>query len=314
MNKPLQQSILKTLAYFDTFEYPLIANEVHRWLFKPDGVYSISAVNHELDILKQQNKIQQQQGFYFFDGKSSNIDKRLDAYLLVKQKMNIAKKAARIIRHIPFVQALFVCNTVAGATPSQESDIDVLIVIDDTHLWVSRFLVTLFLAFFRLRRTKNNVHNKICLSFYITKSASNFETIQIINNDIYLAYWVDQLIPIYDNNNYLLEIYKKNKWLHKKLPHALTDQMIHSNWKIDQTIFSKIIKKTGEILIMLTGGYLEKILKKIQKKKMDKNVGSLQYKDDSRVIINDNMLKFHENDRRIYFKKRWIDRCNELGI
>ena len=47
---------------------------------------------------------------------------------------------------------------------------------------------------------------------------------------------------------------------------------------------------------------------------MDKNVGSLQYKDDSRVIINDNMLKFHENDRRIYFKKRWIDRCNELGI
>ena len=70
-------------------------------------------------LLISQDVLQKDKGFYIFGNRNEIIEKRLDAYLLVKQKMNIAKRAARLIRFVPFVSALFVCNTVAGAVPSR---------------------------------------------------------------------------------------------------------------------------------------------------------------------------------------------------
>lgn len=314
MNKALQRTILLTLAYFDTFDYPLTLVEIHRWLWKPDGKYNIQEVDINLRHLLYKQKIFTQDGFYFFENRKEIVNKRQDAVLLVNQKIKIAKKAARILTCIPFVHAMFVCNTVAGSIPSKKSDIDVLIVINDNHLWVTRLLITLLLSIFKLKRTKHNIHNKICLSFYITKSNSNFAELQLSKPDIYLAYWIDQLVPIYDDSNYLKKLFLDNMWVHKKLPNALNLPRLHSNWVVSNNISSQVIRFIISLPLLFFSSYQERFAKYIQKIKMDKNTNSLQDEPDSRVIVSDTMLKFHENDRRNLFKQRWQDRCNELDI
>jgi len=314
MNKELQQSIKQTLAYFDTFDYPLTFVEIHKWLWKPDGIYTIEQVYTEVCLLKNNNTIYTLDGFYFFKEREEIVEKRQSAVLLVKQKIAIAKRASRIVRFVPFVTALFVCNTVAGSIPSQYSDIDVLIVTKDKHIWVCRFLITVLLFLFRLRRTTTKIDNKICLSFYITQSAIDFNGIQLTKPDIYLAYWIDQLIPLYDPTNFLTKIYLKNTWVHKKIPNGFVPPMLHSDWIVKDTVVSASIRWMISIPFVLFGIFVENIFKKIQKRKMIKNIGSIQHEPDSRVIISDTMLKFHENDRRIFFKQRWIKRCKELGL
>ncbi len=314
MNKALQKTILSTLAYFDTFDYPLTLVEIHRWLWKPDGNYDIEDVYQSIDSLKYKQKILEHNGFYYFEKRKEIINKRQDAVLLVNKKIDIAKKAAHIIKYIPFVHAMFVCNTVAGSIPSEESDIDVLIVIKDDHLWVTRILITVLLSLFKLKRTKNKVHNKICLSFYITYNNSNFAELEISKPDIYLAYWIDQLVPIYDDNNYLELLFNDNTWVHKKLPNALILPKLHSDWVVSGNFFSRLIRFVISLPLLFFSTKQENIARYIQKKKMNANTNSLQDEPDSRVIVCDTMLKFHENDRRILFKRRWLDRCKDLKI
>ena len=50
----------------------------------------------------------------------------------------------------------------------------------------------------------------------------------------------------------------------------------------------------GVLFYGRVGDWLEKIAKKMQLKKMAKNTESLAKENDSRVIISDTMLKFHE--------------------
>ena len=38
---------------------------------------------------------------------------------------------------------------------------------------------------------------------------------------------------------------------------------------------------------------------------MKTNVGSVQNEENTHVIVSDAMLKFHENDRRAYFRDLW---------
>jgi hypothetical protein len=57
---------------------------------------------------------------------------------------------------------------------------------------------------------------------------------------------------------------------------------------------------------------LEKIAKKIQWWKISPHVKEMAALGDNRVVINDAMLKFHENDRREEFKKKFNDKISEF--
>ena len=317
MNENLENSIRKTLAYFDIFDHPLTKEELFCRLNSHNKKNNIGFVDFILKLKKIKNKkdeciFEYKNGYYFLPGREEIIDSRQRTIRLLERKMKIAKRGVRKLRYVPFIRGIFICNTVASASTTDNSDIDVFIVVKKNRIWLSRLLITLVLNFFDLRRTKKKIKDKICLSFYVADNNLNLSNICIEQPDIYLMYWLDQLIPVYDPDDFREKILKKNNWAKKYLPNAFRKYKLLSRWKVDDTDFTKKIKNNlDKILRNNFGIFLESQTKKLQKIKMNRNYSSIQNESDSRVVISDNMLKFHENDRREYYKNMWE---REVGV
>lgn len=315
MDTAFRHSILKTIAYFDTFDFPLTVEEIYRWTWGYRGQTSLAALHAILENMEMQGDVCSSQSFFYLPNRHKLVVRRQQAVPLVKEKMRIAKKAGKILRYVPFVRALFVCNTVAGSIPNAESDVDVFIVIRPNRLWIARFLITVILSLCRMRRTKKKVHNRICLSFYVTSHHLNLADIRWDDQDIYLIYWIDQLIPVFDPGQVHAMLHEQNKWIREHLSNAHVASITHPQWRVADTVLSRFMRVCAEWFFGgIFGDRLEHVMRRMQKKKMDKNVQSLQGLPDSRVIVNDTMLKFHENDRRERYRNRWRDRCWEINV
>jgi hypothetical protein len=305
MSLKLSQSIVSTLAFFDVFDYPLTREELYRWLWMPKP---ISYADFVVALDSLQGAWDRVDGFYILSGREEIVHARQKSISLVAKKMKIAQRGVKKMRWIPFVQAVFLCNTVAAGSAAEESDIDVFVVVKHGRIWITRFLVTTVLALFRLRRNKTSIANKICLSFYVTDTHLDLSGVAINAPDIYLIYWIDQLVPLYDPDNILHEIHTKNNWVKKYIPNAFLEYDLIECFSVKETKISNIICHIFET--MWRGGYgdlLEKQARDLQKQKMKKNLGSKQDDDSTDVVISDTMLKFHENDQREFFKKAWED-------
>ncbi|PIR75035.1 MAG: hypothetical protein CO030_03040 [Candidatus Magasanikbacteria bacterium CG_4_9_14_0_2_um_filter_42_11] len=300
----LGTAIIKTLAYFDVFQTPLTSEEVHSLLWKETAPFS--QVKAGLDMLVEESKIEIKEGFFVLPGRTKIVDRRQMAIPLIDTKLKIASKAAKRIRWIPFFEAMFVCNTVASASASEDSDIDVFIVIRQGRLWITRLLITLTLSLYRMRRHKEHVANKICLSFYVTDAHLNLSDVTIDEPDIYMAYWIAQLIPIYDPKNIRAKILKENSWVKTYIPQGMGAYRMHPAFRVEDRGVGKKIRYMFET--MWKSGYgdlIEKQAKQVQEKKMSINYASVKDEQDTRVVIDDTMLKFHENDRRAQYRDEW---------
>lgn len=307
MDERIRQSILRTLAYFDIFDYPLTVEELSRYLYCADSSGHLDRFA-QLQHFEQLQHIQHKHGFYFLPGREETIAARQDKVKIVEQKMKIAVRGIKKIRWAPFVRAVFVCNTVAGAVVEEDSDIDVFIVTRAGRIWLARALATLTLSFFRLRRTKREINNRICLSFYVTDDNLNLESIAI-EDDIYLKYWLAQLIPVYDPDNLLAEIQRANVWASKSLPNVFVPFIPISRWRVKDSKLSIKIKRVLEkIWGSSYGDLMEAQARGMQKARMALNYMSAQNAPDTRVVVNDKMLKFHEGDRREEYREEWKER------
>ena len=163
----------------------------------------------------------------------------------------------------------------------------------------------------RLRRHGRKITDRLCLSFYVSENDLNFSKIKIIDNDIYLVYWIANLFSLYDRGIYD-KFLAQNEWIKNQLPNYLPKT--GSFWrKIDDHKLSQLSFKIWEYFLGGSlGDQLEKRLKKIQLFKMSQNNRSLAKENDSRVIISDTMLKFHENDRRLFYQNIFLNKLKEI--
>ena len=299
----LKQSIIKTLAYFDIFDYPLTKEELFRYLYTED--MQVRDYTGFLDQLEQFN-INNKDGFYFLPGREDNIVERQSKIKLIEKKMKIGYRGIKKLRWIPFLRAVFVCNTVASGSVDENSDIDLFIITNTKRLWLVRFFATVTLKLFGLRTSGRQVKDKICLSFYVAEDSLNLESVTISTSDIYMMYWISQLIPIYDPENYLESIGKENNWIRKYLPNALQNyEMIFKYKLIDGKVSGKIKKILEKLWTGSYGDLMDNQAKGMQQAKLKMSFMDLEKEDGTKVILNDKMLKFHKNDRREEYKNKW---------
>ncbi|MCF6276232.1 MAG: hypothetical protein L3J07_00090 [Candidatus Magasanikbacteria bacterium] len=314
MDKEFKNSVLSTLAYFDIFKHPLESRELYFYLWGLERKMSYYDFLIDLKEMVEKNLVEFKNGYYFFSGRSDLIKIRESKVRYLDKKMKIAKRGVKLIRFIPFVRAVFVCNTVASSTAGEGSDIDLFIIIKHGRIWLSRFLVIVLFILLRLRITKKKMSNKFCLSFFITDKNLDLSRVSIPGDDIYLAYWISHLIPVYDPDNFLKRIIKENGWVKNILRHFGRARSVGMSWNVNRLKrgfgFVKFFEK---IWGTSYGDLLESQSRGLQMSKMRKNK-SIQNELDNRVVINDEMLKFHENDRREFYRTKWQEKCVEYGV
>ena len=206
------------------------------------------------------------------------------------------KRLESTFQSIPFVEQIFLCNSISFNALDENSDIDLFIIAEPWRIRTVKFRSMLLFTLKWAKRFWKNSRKKICLSFFITSNAQNLYPISLPSLDIYLAYRIAHLVLIYqpneEINNSFFESNKRVKWI---LPNYQEKQTI-SLW-IDSFTWNTKFKNIMETLWdWLIWNIFEQIVKHIQKAiiRIKRIRNPILNKD---VIVSDTMLKFHQDIR-----------------
>jgi len=302
----LKKAVLQTLAYFDLSTYPLTATEIKNWLYK----YEVSDFTDLLMILEEMknlNQIEEKFGYFFLSNRIETIENRRKNLVISELKLKKARWAVKFIRCVPFLQAVFVCNTVAAGTAEINSDIDFFIIAKRGRVWLVRFFTNLILRILHLRTYGEQNRDKICLSFFVDDNNLNLEKLKACDGDIHFAYWITQMVPIFDPDNYWKIFLSANYWTKDYFPNLLNNFSFLN--LVQRGSVAKIWQKTWET--MWHGAYgniLEKQARDWQILKMKLSTKEKTQLHDNGVVLDDGVIKLHENDTRRDCAKRWEEK------
>ncbi|MBI4835732.1 MAG: nucleotidyltransferase domain-containing protein [Candidatus Abawacabacteria bacterium] len=188
-----------------------------------------------------------------------------------------------IANKIPEIKDILLVNSYALGALKPTSDIDLLVITAPQTLWWARLKLTAALELAGIRRKPGHVEEQICLSFLVTENALDMSKIAI-PNDIYLLYWTAQVIPLFATPR--VSWWLSNQWLHQFLP----------NFPFPESAYS--LPRKAHYISQLLNSAVQLPLKlrhQLKKKKLGK---------ESSIIISDNMLKFHNEDRRALYRQK----------
>ena len=295
----LKKSILQTIAYFDLFDFPLTAEEIQENLYKIFRPVHIKEVKGTLQQMLDTDVIENLKDYHVLKGRANLVETRKRHRFIAEKFWNRVKLYSRLIHNIPFVRMIAVCNTLAYDNPKEDSDIDLFIVIEKGRMWFARLFITLTLQFFGVRRHGEYVTGRFCLSFFACPERLNLAPLLIETEDPYLAYWAKQLSPISGEPYYQMFLKENSVWLSSYFQLPILPQLKHLD-----------IEKQGgfkRVLEFIFGGFIgnfcEWILKKTFKKLTLRH--SKHLPQTAHVVIEDELLKFHNYDRRREYYERW---------
>lgn len=294
----LEQAVKKTVAYFDLFDYPLTALEIWRYLYAPNAPKcGIKELFSSLSAFLAAGGLEAREGFYFLPGRGAILSARQERYALSFAKYRRARRFAKIFSRLPGVRMVALGNTLAWRHARAASDIDFFIVAEHGHIWSVRFLCALLAAVLRARPTKTESADAICLSFFASSDSLNLQGLAI-EGDIYFPFWIISLVPLYDAGGVFEKFKKANAWILSALPNAF-------------------FREPAETPIMRRGvstlpAPAEKLFKKLQLYLLPRHISEKASLGATDVILSEQYLKFHTDDRRAYFRDAWAAKCREI--
>lgn len=297
------KSIIKTVAYFDIFDFPLTALELWKFL-KTDKPCALRDVVTALDAPELKSKIGKKNGFIFLAGRGEIVRLRLDRYLIAERKFKKALIAAKFLKFIPGIRMAAVSNTLAMSHARDESDIDFFIVTRPGSLWKSRLLAVAPFAILGLRPKPSKSRDGFCFSFFVSETALDMSNLKIKPEDPHLLYWLASFAPIYDPDGLIEALWDANPWIKESLPNC---------WPVRLSQKREIKAKAGRFFDSISPhlSFREALARAVQMLILPQNLSSVMNLDD-RVIVTDEILKFHENDRRADVCRRYDEKCQML--
>lgn len=306
-----EEVILRTLAYFDLFSFPLTESEIWKWQYHESEKFSLSEV---VEVLKKSEVLgkllDKREEFYFLKGREGIIEERKKRYAISVKKLKKTKFWIRFLQCAPFVRAIAVCNNLSYYNAKESSDIDLLVITEPGHIWIARFFLAGFLKIFRLRPGDRRNYDGLCPSFFISSSALNMERFALKGGDPYLVYWTGGIMPMGGDKIYFEKFFKNNEWIKSHLP-AAEEPVQYPPYFLKSGFLAKFFQKIIESAFLIFP-FLEKWLEAFQKKILPANLKTLANQPESGVIISNDILKFHENDRKKHFKELFNERLNGL--
>ncbi len=297
MPTDLEQSIVRALCWFAVFERPMTGFEIWKWLIEPVRAYDLSEVYRVLESSEWlKGKFEEHGGFYRVIGVVPSscesfkhaVETRSRNYLDATKKFRKLKRASHYFRLFSSARSVAAVNSIAWMNTNTESDIDLFVVTKPKSIWMTRFWMVVPFIVFRKRPGASN-QDPFCFSFFATSNALAMDHLRLKDGDHYFAFWLKSMVPMFDRDQNFERLQKENAWADHVLPNASL-RRVHPLHKISLTFPT-----------FPTFPIFQMFYRSISKKRFPIVIRDLANKD-SRVIVSDDMLKFHETDRRAEFE------------
>lgn len=232
---------------------------------------------------------------------STDIHEKFKKYFSIKESPSptdseLFEKTIKYIpsiKWIPGIRFIWVGNSTSMFASKETSDIDLFIITSPKRMWLVRILSTLIFQLLAVRKTAKHHEKRFCLSFFTTIDGMNFESFAI-KNDVYLYFRIVYLKPILDFDNTFEKFIESQSW---------ADLWEYKNFIEKNKSFISFSGKSFwdscKILDWIDT-WLEKIFLPKTMKHL-KQLGSPYG-----IVINKDILKFHDDDKRIEIKKELI--------
>jgi hypothetical protein len=230
----LKQNVLKTLMYFDIFNYPLKAKEIFRFL--QTNFVNEELVERELCALCEEKIIFRFGDLFSLQNDEALALRRRNGNAEAKKYLALAKRQASLIASFPFVRAVMASGSLSKGYMDDQSDLDFFIVTAPGRLWISRILLVMYKRIFLF-----NSHKYFCVNYFV-----DTQHLEIEEKNLFTATELATVIPLYGGEHYR-KLFDSNEWIKTIFPN-------HKPRSIESVPVEKpsALKKGLEMLLNLT--------------------------------------------------------------
>ena len=201
----LRPSILRTIAYFDLFSYPLTREDIRYFLDMDAGE---EEVMQELTRLTWEGRIFRLESFYSLRNDPQLAEKRVSGELHADKLLRIAARGARLLYQFPFVRGVCISGSLSKRCADRDADIDYFIITRANRLWIARTILHLFKKFTYL----GGRQHRYCMNYFVDEDA-----LEIKEKNIFTAVELLTLMPVCGNGG-LTQFFRANNWTCQYLP------------------------------------------------------------------------------------------------
>ncbi len=304
----MEKAVLKTLIYYNIFDFPLKAWEVQKWLIGRTA--SLKQVEKTLRKLRQEStpiksgsRIKNQGSYYFLTGRRGLVKERLEKENISKKHLKIAKVIVKLFKIIPWVKLVGISGSLSMMGNSKSDDIDLFIITSKNRIWLSRFFLIILTSLSGLRRkrreNKLSAAGKLCINLILET-----DNLGLSKSNIYLAHEVLQMKVLWQRDEIYSKFLHDNFWAFKYLP----------NWKSGEKMArglpagkagagrgadSRKQKTSNDIL-----NWVEELAKSLQLKIMNSPTGDEK--------IDNGALYFHPEDKGVKIMQEYKRRSSSF--
>jgi predicted nucleotidyltransferase len=312
----LEKSIIATICYYDTLDYPLTGFEIYKYLTNPSRIMNRELIanvsfNNILNVLENSSElkkiIQEKNGFYFLQDREKILSQRIKRQKLADQKWKKARKIIWLLQIIPYLRMIAVSGSLALGNTRKSSDIDILIVTKAGRIWTCRTLITILITILGKKHHKGKTRDRICLNHYITS-----KSLRIPFESLYNAQTYARLVNVYENNLFFQQFQKENLWVKNYLVFWLNAKAGNLRMIKENKIFISFAKFSEVVLDNRAGNQIENILGKWQEKRI--KADPLFKKPGGRITADKNQLEFHPESHEVRIVKNFNQKMRDLGL
>jgi len=248
----LAQHVVRTLLYYDIFNYPLTAPEVFRYL----GTNSVTLedVAGCLRALVRRKIVYDLGELYSVQYDPALAVRRRKGNSLAKEFYPVARKRAELISNFPFVRGVMASGSLSKGYMDESCDLDFFIITAPGRLWICRTLLVLFKRLF-LR----NSHKYFCVNYFV-----DAEHLEIEEKNLFTATELATVLPLYGADYYERLIDTNYCWLKTYFPN-FTARSCEGIPAYKRTF----VQKCFEGIFNAGGGILERLLMRLTQRRWD---------------------------------------------
>lgn len=313
----VRDALLRTLAFHETWGHAPTRPE---WAMTLDGhscghadvMQEIAGLEADGTVLSRYGRYAFPVGAQFIAPGSSGrpegvmnhaptlIDRLRENELYAPRKRRAAQRVARWLARLSSVRFVALCNTTALGHARDEGDLDFFVVARAGTIMQTRGLAALPFKLFGRRPGRGDERDAVCLSYFVGDDGLDLGPHMLEPDDPYFRYWFLSLLPLYDDG-VSESLWRANAAITSRHPCARP-------WMVPPDF--RVVRPSLRIPIFPS---FERMAANAQIRAFPPAIRDLMNRD-RRVIVNDNVLKFHVEDGREEYRRRYHELCHARGV